>query len=351
MSKEDVTGFITALSPKRPCRNLAPQFNIFVQNGENSEVELRGFGNGTYRTLEYFAKSKSPMKTQVTKSPGYRYATVNEKSDIRQLKHGDVPYSYKENKTPQKNQALSEPISTSQLLSRKNKEEQYSLTGRIWLGDLPPKVQDKGKMLKEDIVLFDRDGWIEITLWNREWTSLSTGDFIEMTFLKYKEFANKEYASSSFQTIITHKPSDEEIIIPTDFDYTMLSNNFAQIGLENFEVGITSEYFWCNRCLVKIKESNMRETAFTCVTCRKTLRLLESSKFFVVPITAQVEGREVEFIVPRDVIEKLNENVTAENAADHLLMIGQVELTYNIKNNFVMKIVPVGEEEERARLE
>ena len=44
--------------------------------------------------------------------------------------------------------------------------ELYTLTGRIWLGNQTPKVKDQDKLLKEDIVLFDIAGKIDVTMWN-----------------------------------------------------------------------------------------------------------------------------------------------------------------------------------------
>ena len=53
------------------CRNLEPQFDIIVQDGRNSLVDVQGFGQDAYEKIWPFYDSKSPVKVEIVRNTSY----------------------------------------------------------------------------------------------------------------------------------------------------------------------------------------------------------------------------------------------------------------------------------------
>ena len=92
-TKDLLTGFVSSLSPTRPCRNLKPQF-VVVQDGASSTAQMKGFEKDTYDKLEHFNRTKSPVKMEILRNPKYKTPTISEECQLRKLKKCEVSYTY-----------------------------------------------------------------------------------------------------------------------------------------------------------------------------------------------------------------------------------------------------------------
>ena len=59
------------LCPKTSCRNLESQFDIIVQDGRNSLVDVQGFGQDAYEKMWPFYDSKSSVKVEIVRNTSY----------------------------------------------------------------------------------------------------------------------------------------------------------------------------------------------------------------------------------------------------------------------------------------
>ena len=220
MSKEGIHGYIAYLSPKRPCRNLQPQFDIRVQDGRNTAVDVRGFGQDAYETIRPFHDSKSPVKVEVVRNTSYAKPVFNERCRVSEAKRCDVPYQFYVHSLKLKgvDGKTSIPTTVHKLLNSADVEDStyYTLAGKVIIGRGAIKVRDNGMRVKADNYLFDETGNI-MTMWRDMWEAVSSGSTVEINYLKTRTYNNKKHVTTSPYTGIKLVSGNENVVVPADF--------------------------------------------------------------------------------------------------------------------------------------
>ena len=342
MSKEGIHGYIAYLSPKRPCRNLQPQFDIRVQDGRNTAVDVRGFGQDAYETIRPFHDSKSPVKVEVVRNTSYAKPVFNERCRVSEAKRCDVPYQFYVHSLKLKgvDGKTSIPTTVHKLLNSADVEDStyYTLAGKVIIGRGAIKVRDNGMRVKADNYLFDETGNIMLTMWRDMWEAVSSGSTVEINYLKTRTYNNKKHVTTSPYTGIKLLSANENVVVPADF--TAEEDTARVIFVNEIEsVGVVNAFSKCTACDRKVKESDVREKSFTCTTCHMNYRFKYLVSDFVISVTVVSGDSTIVLNIPKSVATTLAEDVTADNVADVIFSLRNIDITYSLESNFVTRII------------
>ena len=101
MAESQVTGFVTFLSPKRPCANNRPQFDVRIQTSADKEIAVKGLGMGPTKSAKTFDRSKNPCRVKLSTSPNpkFKMPLVNDSSTVENTTKMEVGFVCKKNLT------------------------------------------------------------------------------------------------------------------------------------------------------------------------------------------------------------------------------------------------------------
>ena len=344
--KQTASGYVTYLSPKGGCTTGSrPQFEIHLQNSNNSVLKAKGFGDDNYDKLLPFNKDKSPVKMQLFTSTKYPTPTCGYNSNIRKASKVDVPYEWNE-KLMVKNEfdlKVSNDATIQSILSEDDGSKFYTVSGKLYKGNAAEK-RVQGKRVKEDNVIFQQNANIKLTLWTNFIDEVEDGLFYTFSHLKLNEFNGRHLATSYWTTITAAEP-DESIIVPENF---AINEDIDSIQVEAF--GIVSKpdtFSGCGTCKDKIVESNIRPKAYTCNTCGGShpIDTLLQDLFEIDFEVIYAKKESISLTLTKDVASTVfdltgAQEVTtlAQEVADDLFSLVGQTIHYNIRNHRIHSI-------------
>ena len=338
MSKENVCGYITHVSPKRPCKNRQPMFDIKLQNSANTSRAVRGFGETQYDKMRDFYMSKSPVKMQVLHSPGYRVPSFSDRCLAEDATQEDVPFEVNTSATSlddgERAKPSKEATVATVLKASPDDEEYFSLQGILTVGSESPKTRRDGKKVKDDIWMYDKTGKIQLSMWNDSWNEVKSGSTVLISHVKVRVFNSQKTGTTSPWSKITMLEDDLTIEVPEDMP--MSSNLVTTLILHFDDVGLVKKYSECSHCCQKIGDSDVRKIAFSCNTCQKNYHKRELRRVCAVPVSFKEDENIVHLMVPKQVIDDFTgEDLEGDCLADVLLESENVTLTYSKRDKLV----------------
>ena len=340
MAKRVAAGFISCVSPKKPCANGSCQYKITMQDGENSSINIQGFGDDSFSKISNFAKSKSPVKVSLFQNPGYNSLVFNERSNLLPAKFYEVPFQYKD-----MGSAASQPSESVQSLPvdiaaiqniQPNDVYYYTISGKLELGSNATK-QVNGTHMKDDNLIFDKTENIRISLWEPLLSEVVAKQMYEISHLKLRNRGGVNYLTTSPKSTIKIMPDDPNIKIPEDitFDSFLASLKVSEVQ----DVGLKHKYSCCNVCNKKVHDSEIRVKSFTCNSCRKSYRILKLGRNIMVSITVLDDnGNPISLTIPKEVLTKVLGEVKEEEIDDELLDLTDITIEYSKETKLVSKI-------------
>ena len=314
---EDKSGYITYLSPTKPCRG-GLQYEIKLQDGENSCTQVRGFGQDSYSKMQGYHFSKKPVRVELFKNAGYDKPSFNARCKIRDAVFQEVPWKYNAEvgESSKWSDKGSEERDIKTIIQNNNFDTYYTVKGRVRMGSGPVKVRDNGSKLKEDITLFDKTGHLPITLWNELWEQMDTGDTVSLTHVKLRSFREKLYLTSSPSSVATKVENTDEIPeVPETFEDT----NVKTVDVIEFEVGLVSSYSCCKMCQKKVSDSDIRAYSYTCKPCHRNHPIDRLVSTYLLPVTIMVDGVHTPLTLSQDVGERDLEVSSSDELVDVLI--------------------------------
>ena len=340
--KQVAHGYISYLSPKGSCKTSSrPQFDFHLQNTEGSVMKAKGFGEDNYNKLLPFMRDKSPVKMQLFTSEKYPTPTCGYSSNIRRATPLEVPFSWDEklkfsDETSGGSSTISKEATITEILSEYDLSKYYTVTGKLHKGKGAEK-RNQTNRIKEDNVIFQEKENIRLTIWNDLIDEVEDGKCYSFSHIKLSDF-NNDHLTTSFYTIVTPSDSNENILVPDQFEITDDLSSVTVQGVS--KVGRPDAFLACGVCKKKVVESNIRSKAYTCFNCEGShvIGTLLKDRF-VIDVTVVFEGgRPIVLVMLSDVAIALYDVTDPQDIADELFSLVGCTIQFNTENNFVCSV-------------
>ena len=336
--KREAKGYV-AISRKKKCNNgKGTKFEIALQDGEKSCVSLQGFSEESYFQLSQFAASKSPVKISLFKNPGYRKEVINERSTIETATFHDVPFAYSPKLCCVSESSLPPTVEIDlvSLLSLEGTDGiHYSVIGKLFVGTEKPKIA-VGKKLKEDVMLFDGNEKIKITVWEPLIERLVSNQMVKITYLKLKHFKEEPHMTTSPFSVIEEIEDNDEVMIPCDYSF----DDHVTITVESvYSVGKHLKFSCCAVCEQRVQENDIRKKSFHCGRCGQSYRMEKLSSTYMLHLFVTQNSERLELVVSKQIIlPLLPSDMIDADLIDEVLDLSDLTITFSKKNNTVFSI-------------
>ena len=340
---EKKAGYITYLSPTKPCKGGGTQYEVTIQDGETTATKAQGFGSDGYRKLLPYHQSKSPIKIELFKNPGYNTPTFNGRCKVADAVFQEVPFKYDTRFGEQSGsgEKKSEEKDIAAIIKADNFDAYYTVSGRVKVGTGPVKVRN-GAKLKDDISIYDKSRSTSITLWNMLWEQMQTGDTVQLTHLKLRSFKDKTYLTSSPFTKLVKVEDEEDIpAIPEESD-ALEEFNMKTVEVNEFEAGLVATYSACKVCQKKVVDSDIRAYSFSCKQCHINHPIDNLVSTYLLPFSIVVDEELKPLTLSQAVGERDMQVSSADELVDSLMGImvqkKVIKVKFDTENDHVVSI-------------
>ena len=347
--KESKSGFVTYLSPTKPCNEgKGTQFDVVLQDGEKSSTRIKGFGKQTYQNVKSVHEAKSPVRIELFKNPKFpkNPFTINERCIISPAKFAEVPFQYSSDAGSADSagsEVTSKNATIKQIMEKRDMITPYTVTGIIQIGSAPVKViEDGNKKLKGDVMVIDSTGKTFITLWDGQWKDLASDDELSITHVKFRDYG-RDHLTTTFKSKITkEKKGTVKVKIPKDFTMEEIDAITIEVDVGNAEVGVVNPFSSCKICCTVVDECNIRTTSFVCKVCNRTHTGDKLIRTYNIPLFLKIDSAEKKLCIDESVLKKDLDVQQESDAGSALidLLSERGKITYNSTSNAVVKIVP-----------
>ena len=324
-------GFIQNVTPKKKTRSGGSQFHFQVQNSPTGAVNVLGFGDYNYQVVQEYALRKSPISMKLTYNDKYETLVFNEQSNCSDTK--DVSFDFHEVKA--QGGAISMKVDIATLNRADPSDKYYSVAGKIFLGPDSPKTGISGNgVVKEDNVLIDNSGNINIRIWEPLLKDVHDKKTYEFTHVKIRKFEGNTYITTCPQSVLmpVNVPVEDPVNIKFMTSVTRSIERFEQIG----EI---QQFFNCKGCKKKISSCVMGKRFIKCESCRVTFRKEDLEENVMVVVILD-EGKNLKLTIPKNVLTSLLDITVfnEEEIIEQLMMMMNLIMSFNPKTNIISEI-------------
>ena len=293
-----------------------------------------GFGDRTHSKLEQHMRSKTPVRMQLTYNQNYSKYVVNEFTNIDQqnnisFKYQEEPENYFVNK--------SEPRTVDQCTKLEPKPGQYyTITGKIILGPLVPHLANT-TYVKEDVVLIDRTGQIDLHIWYPLYEQVKDGEVYCITHLVPRTYRENTYLSTTKSSVI-EKCEMEIDLAPNIRNYL---DTVREVNIKNFiDIVKISDHFICS-CNKRIEFIDSSKLVVKCPYCKRFKRIKDLIRNTSVQVSFELDNKEEVYTVKSEALSQLLETVSddEEMIACQLLEINDITVKVDVKQKTINAVV------------
>ena len=340
MAKRANSGYITHVTPKKTNKTGSAFFTVQLQTEADEPTSIKVFGDHNYRRALEFIENKSPVRMDHAQYiDSYNSLVLPERHLMRQASVNEVPYLFSPEKAGNSSQSPSSgsslKITVEDLKSHALDNTTYfTVEGKVVLGCEPPNDLMFGTV-KDDAVIIDSTGWIQLKLWNEVIKDVQSHFCYQITGCKLRRSNERKIITTSPKTRIT--PMNLQISVP-DVQFFSMQQKIMIKKISSVGEIVRSKA--CTSCKAAINEW-MGQEMVTCEKCKDTLLTEELSTRLQVRVSVFLDGKKTDFLLRE---EPLVDYFSTDLSDDSRLKLGLLRtknVTFHTKSNIVYAIIPV----------
>ncbi|XP_069109877.1 uncharacterized protein [Argopecten irradians] len=343
------TGYIHNLSPIKRSKANNPYFEGTIQTADRQYQRLVCFDVAKHGTLQGAATAKTPLKlSNIKQSPSRSDATksdvvINQSSTL-ELKIRKLDFDHLAMKTETTGTT---PMLIKTIVDQIPEYNKVAVVAKVASVGEPTKQEVRGaQMTKQDIIIADNTGFINLTVWNNLIHKLLENNSYKLTNLTTRNFNSTKTLTTTLATTIEElKEVPDELQNVVNIDITLTPVSLTIEG-EISQVMISPSKM-CMSCKKKVGDQlfNENSTFFRCCFCnmkQKASSMKTSMSGTLNVTTADDKTHKLAifnnvltaFLTEMDRTDLLNNSNSLE---EFLLELDSVSITYG-KDNVVQKM-------------